>query len=48
MGYQYIGTVASDCSRQTRSLRLRDWSAGSRVRIQSNDLYSAESIHTVD
>lgn len=48
MGYQYIGTLASDCSRQTRSLTLRDWSAGSRVRIQSNDLYSAESIHTVD
>lgn len=48
MGYQYIGTIASDCSRQTRSLTLRNWSAGTRVRIQSNDLYSAESIHTVD
>uniref|UniRef100_UPI000D38CF62 hypothetical protein n=1 Tax=unclassified Variovorax TaxID=663243 RepID=UPI000D38CF62 len=48
MGYQYTGAVTSTCARQTRPLTLRDWRAGTRVRIRSNDLYSAESIHTAD
>jgi hypothetical protein len=48
MGYQYTGAVSSTCNRVTRDLTLRDWSAETRVRIQTNDLYSAESISTVD
>ena len=48
MGYQYTGSLSSTCKRETRSLTLREWSAGTRVRVKSNDLYSAESISTAD
>lgn len=48
LGYQYTGSTDSMCRRMTRELTLRDWSAGTRVRILSNDLHSAESIFTTD
>jgi hypothetical protein len=47
MAVQLVGNIGADC-RGGQPLTLRDWTAGAKVRVKTNDLRFAEQIYHAD